>query len=47
MLTHYYINKICCRELRNSVIYKCCIANIIEMPGAFIVAILIKGMLLF
>jgi len=47
ILTYYYINKICYRELRNSLIYKCYIVDAIEMPEAFIVAVLIKGILLF
>jgi len=47
MLTHYYINEICYRELGNSLIYKCYIADTTEIPEAFIVAILIKGILLF
>ena len=47
MLTHYYINEICYRELGNSLIYKCYIVDAIEILEAFIVAALIKGILLF
>jgi len=47
MLTHYYINEIYYRELRNSLMHKCCIVDAIEMPEAFMVAALIKGILLF
>ena len=47
MLIHYYINKIYCKELGNSIIYKYCIVDTIEMLRVFMVAILIKGILLF
>jgi len=47
MLTYCYINEICCKELRNSLMYKCCIADATEMLEVFMVAALIKGILLF
>ena len=47
MLTHYYINKICYREFWNSLIYKYCIIDATEILEVFIVAVLIKRILLF